>query len=46
MQIDNFSLMAFWCRDENCNKTLGEILPLYKEYIKQKEKEQNKGENK
>ena len=39
--IDNLDLMCFWCRDEYCNKTLGEILPAYKKHLKQK-KEQKK----
>ena len=41
MQINMYDLNAFWCRDEYCNKTLSEILPAYKEYLKQKEKERN-----
>lgn len=35
--LDNIGeLVSFWCRDENCNKTLGEVLPLFEEYLKQK----------
>lgn len=32
--LDNFILMRLWCRDENYHKTLGEMLPIYKQYIK------------
>ena len=35
--IDNFDLMCFWCRDEYCKKTLGEIIPIYKEHLKQRQ---------
>lgn len=34
--LDNFGgLMSFWCMDENCNKTLGEVLPLYEKRLKE-----------
>lgn len=33
--------MRLWCKDENCHKTLDEMLPIYKEYMKQKKGEKN-----
>lgn len=39
--LDNFILMRLWCKDENCHKTLDEMLPIYKEYMKQKKGEKN-----